>query len=448
MAQVAFVNPALTDFLTFLKFYMSVVMSSSEESFDLSSSSDSASGDNDILSSIPQLSDELEFFGLRPLPNVKNDGSRLVIQTQVASLVSALIDAVWNLLHLHQSTIRQNDEAEDRRHRLADDNKNLRAQVDRLKTELVGKEKVLSVANEKERRLTSECDKLQTDLRKEKDEVRRLVSQVAQRDSQHIHELRKKENEVLQVQEQLRQNLGLSRVTRHISKQESNKKSPHESCSDNTCDMPAKSRGEPTICETWTLTLRQEHRLRVFENKVLRKIFGAKRDAVTGEWRKLHNTELHALYSSPDIIRKIKSRRLRWTGHIARMGESRNAYRVSEEQEELYRKVIYKFESNNHSLIQENISLRETYCKLHNELGLVTQQFVVLMEKYFKSTKTSENGEDKNMLKILPSSIFQMPYDGVKEYNKELHLMSDRYVAMLQAVLEKISNYLESRHSI
>ncbi|KAJ4430106.1 hypothetical protein ANN_22316 [Periplaneta americana] len=81
-------------------------------------------------------------------------------------------------------------------------------------------------------------------------------------------------------------------------------------------------------CETWTLTLREEHRLRVFENKVLRKIFGAKRVEVTGEWRKLHNAELHALYSSPDIIRNIKSRRLRWAGHVARMGESRNAYRV------------------------------------------------------------------------------------------------------------------------
>ncbi|KAJ4436762.1 hypothetical protein ANN_16894 [Periplaneta americana] len=81
-------------------------------------------------------------------------------------------------------------------------------------------------------------------------------------------------------------------------------------------------------CETWTLTLREEQRLRVFENKNLRKIFGAKRDEVTGEWRKLHNTELHALYSSPDIIRNIKSRRLRWAGHVARMGESRNAYRV------------------------------------------------------------------------------------------------------------------------
>ncbi|KAJ4428164.1 hypothetical protein ANN_24179, partial [Periplaneta americana] len=81
-------------------------------------------------------------------------------------------------------------------------------------------------------------------------------------------------------------------------------------------------------CETWTLTLREEQRLRVFENKVLRKIFGTKRNEVTGEWRKLHNAELHALYSSPDIIRNIKSRRLRWAGYVAHMGESRNAYRV------------------------------------------------------------------------------------------------------------------------
>ncbi|KAJ4429076.1 hypothetical protein ANN_26077 [Periplaneta americana] len=81
-------------------------------------------------------------------------------------------------------------------------------------------------------------------------------------------------------------------------------------------------------CETWTLTLREEQRLRVFENKILRKIFGAKRDEVTGELRKLHNAELHTLYFSPDIIRNIKSRRLRWGGHVARMGESRNAYRV------------------------------------------------------------------------------------------------------------------------
>jgi hypothetical protein len=80
-------------------------------------------------------------------------------------------------------------------------------------------------------------------------------------------------------------------------------------------------------CETWSLTLREEHRLRVFENRVLRRIFGPKRDEVTGEWRKLHNEELRDLYSSPNIVRIIKSR-MRWVGHVARMGEKRNAYRL------------------------------------------------------------------------------------------------------------------------
>jgi hypothetical protein len=73
-------------------------------------------------------------------------------------------------------------------------------------------------------------------------------------------------------------------------------------------------------CETWSLTLREEHGLRVFENRVLRRIFGPKRDEVTVDRRKLHNEELHNLYSSPNIIRMIKSRRMRWVGHVARMG--------------------------------------------------------------------------------------------------------------------------------
>jgi hypothetical protein len=73
---------------------------------------------------------------------------------------------------------------------------------------------------------------------------------------------------------------------------------------------------------------REEHRLRVFENRVLRRIFGPKRGEVTGEWKKLHNEELHDLYSSPSIIRIIKSRRMRWAGHVARIGEKRNAYRL------------------------------------------------------------------------------------------------------------------------
>jgi hypothetical protein len=79
---------------------------------------------------------------------------------------------------------------------------------------------------------------------------------------------------------------------------------------------------------TWSLTLREEHRLRVSENRVLRRIFGPKRDEVTGEWRKLHNEELHILYFSSNIIRQIKSRRMRWARHVARMGEDRNVYRV------------------------------------------------------------------------------------------------------------------------
>jgi hypothetical protein len=79
-------------------------------------------------------------------------------------------------------------------------------------------------------------------------------------------------------------------------------------------------------CKTWSLTLREEHRLKAFENRVLRRIFGPKRDEVTGGCRTLHNEELHDFYSSPSIIRIIKSRKMRWAGHITRMGEKRNAY--------------------------------------------------------------------------------------------------------------------------
>jgi hypothetical protein len=80
-------------------------------------------------------------------------------------------------------------------------------------------------------------------------------------------------------------------------------------------------------CETWSLTLREEHRLKVFKNRVLRRIFGPKREE-DGSWRKLHNDELHCLYSSPNIVRVIKSRRMRWAGHVALIGEGRGVYRV------------------------------------------------------------------------------------------------------------------------
>jgi len=75
------------------------------------------------------------------------------------------------------------------------------------------------------------------------------------------------------------------------------------------------------------MTMREERRLRLFENRVLR-VFGSRRDEVTGEWRKLHNEELWDLYSLPNIVRVVKSRRMRWAGHVARMGEGRGVHRV------------------------------------------------------------------------------------------------------------------------
>ena len=81
-------------------------------------------------------------------------------------------------------------------------------------------------------------------------------------------------------------------------------------------------------CETWSLTLREERRLKVFENRALSRIFGPKRDEVTMEWRKLHNEELNDLYCSPNIVRVIKSRKLRWAGHVSCKGEKRGVYGV------------------------------------------------------------------------------------------------------------------------
>jgi hypothetical protein len=78
-------------------------------------------------------------------------------------------------------------------------------------------------------------------------------------------------------------------------------------------------------CETWSVTLREEYRLRVFENRVLRRMFGPQRDEVTGGWGEVHNKGLHNLYSSPSFTREINSRRMRWTEHVACMGKTRNA---------------------------------------------------------------------------------------------------------------------------
>ena len=81
-------------------------------------------------------------------------------------------------------------------------------------------------------------------------------------------------------------------------------------------------------CETWSMTLRVKRKLRVFENMVLRRIFGPRRDKVKGEWRRLNNEELNDWYSSPNVVRVIKSRRMRWAGHVACMGEERGVYGV------------------------------------------------------------------------------------------------------------------------
>jgi hypothetical protein len=81
-------------------------------------------------------------------------------------------------------------------------------------------------------------------------------------------------------------------------------------------------------CETWSLTLSEERRLRVFENRVLRRIFRPKRDVVTSEWRKIHNEKLNDIYSSPNIVRVTKSRKIRLAGNVASMGKRRGAYRM------------------------------------------------------------------------------------------------------------------------
>jgi hypothetical protein len=112
--------------------------------------------------------------------------------------------------------------------------------------------------------------------------------------------------------------------------------------------------------------LREEHRLRAFENRVLRRIFGPKREE-NGSWRKLHNDELRSLYSSPNIVRVIKSRRMRWAGQVARMGERRGVYRVlvgRPEGKRPLRRPRYRWENNMKIVLIVGISDFNNYVKL------------------------------------------------------------------------------------
>ena len=118
-------------------------------------------------------------------------------------------------------------------------------------------------------------------------------------------------------------------------------------------------------CETLSLKLQEERKLRVFENMVLRRIFGPRRNEVTGEWR-LHNEELNDLYSSPNIMWVIKSRRMRWAGHVARMGEERGVYRVLVGKPEGKRPLG----RTRHRWVDNMIDLQEVGCGYMDWIGL------------------------------------------------------------------------------
>jgi hypothetical protein len=125
-------------------------------------------------------------------------------------------------------------------------------------------------------------------------------------------------------------------------------------------------------CETWSLTLREERRLRVFENSVLRRVFGSKRDEVTGEWRKVHNEELNDLYSLPNIVWVVKSRRMRWAGHVARMREDRGVYRMLVEKPEGKRPLVRprrRWEDNINMDLQEAGGGRGDWMELAQDRG-------------------------------------------------------------------------------
>jgi len=112
----------------------------------------------------------------------------------------------------------------------------------------------------------------------------------------------------------------------------------------------------PYGCETWSVTLREDRRLTVFENRVFRRLFGLKRDEVTENWRKLHNEGLYHLSCSPNIFRVIRSRRMRWAGHVAHMGDKRGAYIVlvgRPEEKRLFSRPRLRWKNNKKPDLQE-----------------------------------------------------------------------------------------------
>jgi glutamate synthase domain-containing protein 2 len=117
-------------------------------------------------------------------------------------------------------------------------------------------------------------------------------------------------------------------------------------------------------CETWSSILGEEHRLRVYENRVLRRIFGLKREEVAGDWRRLHNEELHNLYTSPNVTGMIRSRRMKWEEHVARMRAIRNAHNIFAGKPEVKRplgRTRRRWEDNFRTELREN---RKVRCRL------------------------------------------------------------------------------------
>ncbi|KAJ4432460.1 hypothetical protein ANN_21079 [Periplaneta americana] len=165
-------------------------------------------------------------------------------------------------------------------------------------------------------------------------------------------------------------------------------------------------------------TVRTPENTESLENKVLGKIFEAKRDEVTGEWRKLHNTELYALYSSPDIIRNIKSRHLRWAGHVARMGDSRNAYGVCAAQQLNASQSTHRFSFVNHTIKTVNMP------KVRHSVNLKSK-----LTSYISEFKEDGLSTDN---KILFCNLCQCAVSSTQKFLVQQHITTSKHQANKQ----------------